>query len=213
MSLSFAEYVPLAIRTEAPQPPNSSMTGVDFRLTHAAIGICTELGELSELIDPSGIHGYDPHSKVIFDWTPYAEELGDLWWYLAIAADTLTGPRADLPLSTWGAGYDRESFVPHIFHPFQKALSPAAEMLNQAKRAMFYQKPMDLAKYVTCMSTVMCCVIDLAKVIPGGGVAYWSGVIRRQNIRKLQARYPAKFDSELAVNRDLGAEKKALGES
>lgn len=53
------------------------------RLLHAAIGICTEGGELLDQIKKTMIYGRE------FDKVNFVEELGDLLWYLTLAANTV----------------------------------------------------------------------------------------------------------------------------
>lgn len=53
------------------------------RLLHAMIGLCTEGGEIQDQIKKHIFYGKD------IDKVNLVEELGDLMWYVAIAADTL----------------------------------------------------------------------------------------------------------------------------
>jgi NTP pyrophosphatase (non-canonical NTP hydrolase) len=118
------EYQKLALRTEH-TPWIAS--GPDFvrlsRLLHAALGLCTEAGELQDQIKRHLMYGKD------FDPTNVMEECGDLLWYIALALDA--------------TGYSLSD----------------------------------------CME---------------------------RNINKLRARYPEKFTSERALNRDLDAEREML---
>lgn len=67
--MKFAEYIPLAIRTESGRSSGSEQN----RLLHAAMGMMTESVELMDFTDQSNL----------------AEELGDICWYIAIAVDTI----------------------------------------------------------------------------------------------------------------------------
>lgn len=53
------------------------------RLLHAMIGLCTESGEIQDQVKKHIFYGKE------IDKTNLVEELGDLMWYIAIAADTL----------------------------------------------------------------------------------------------------------------------------
>lgn len=80
------EYVKNAIVTESnnfeaigarvSQPEN-------IRLMHAAIGLATEAGEIQDQLKKAIFYG-----KTL-DKVNLAEELGDLFWYMAVMADTL----------------------------------------------------------------------------------------------------------------------------
>lgn len=65
-----------AIGARLSQPEN-------IRLLHAAIGLATESGEVLDQLKKVAFYG-KPLDKVNL-----AEEMGDLFWYMAIMADTL----------------------------------------------------------------------------------------------------------------------------
>jgi NTP pyrophosphatase (non-canonical NTP hydrolase) len=77
-------YDNLALRTEAPSSIDAlNRLAWEHRKIHAILGMMTELGEFS-----------DPFKKFIYygkpiDRTNAIEELGDLLWYVAIAANAL----------------------------------------------------------------------------------------------------------------------------
>ena len=52
-----------------------------IRFLHAAMGICTETGELMDALKKHLIYGKE------LDKTNIIEEVGDLFWYVAILAD------------------------------------------------------------------------------------------------------------------------------
>ena len=52
----------------------------DWRLVHGVLGLVTEVGELFEAEDIQARGGGEPN---------YLEEVGDLYWYIFIIADTL----------------------------------------------------------------------------------------------------------------------------
>lgn len=82
--MNWEEYVPLALRTETRiNPHTGAVHGTIERLLHAAIGLCTESGEL-----------LDAYKKHIFygkplDHVNIKEELGDICWYMAIVCDVV----------------------------------------------------------------------------------------------------------------------------
>ena len=74
------EYQQLALRT-APEHQT-----VHDDLMHAAMGVCTEGGELLDLSKKHTFYG-----KPV-DWHNAAEEIGDVLWYCALAARALGLP-------------------------------------------------------------------------------------------------------------------------
>lgn len=55
----------------------------NVRLLHAAIGACTEVGELQDLIKKKVIYGKE------IDKDKLVDELGDVLWYLGLACNAL----------------------------------------------------------------------------------------------------------------------------
>ena len=72
------EYIQLAIRTESTVDAQ-----INRRLDHAADGLCTESGEVKDIMKRSKFYGKN------IDIVNYKEELGDILWYIAIACDAL----------------------------------------------------------------------------------------------------------------------------
>lgn len=84
------DYIEQALRTERRPSPCTEfgaegewLDGPDFRVLHAALGISTEAGELLDAVKKQIIYGKP------LDVVNVAEEVGDLFWYLAILVDTL----------------------------------------------------------------------------------------------------------------------------
>lgn len=80
------EYVSLALRTESRQTDLRDIRGERYaRLLHAAFGIVTEAGELADAFKKDLFYaGAKP-----IDYVNIQEELGDLFWYMALACDAL----------------------------------------------------------------------------------------------------------------------------
>lgn len=85
--MNFTDYQPLALRTEKPLPT------VLERLAHATLGLITEVGEIATEVKRIVIYGKqltDIDEKTKLTRAQHiAEEIGDVMWYLAIAADAL----------------------------------------------------------------------------------------------------------------------------
>lgn len=82
------EYQQLALRTEhtpefvTPPPPITVERGTMLaRLIHASIGMCTETGELQDMVKKHLIY------RKPFDQVNVLEECGDVMWYIAVALD------------------------------------------------------------------------------------------------------------------------------
>ena len=87
------QYVKDALVTESAnfQAISERMgTEENIRLLHAAIGLCTESGEIQDQLKKAIFYG-KPLDKVNL-----AEELGDLFWYMAIMSDALSVSFADI---------------------------------------------------------------------------------------------------------------------
>ena len=82
--MDFNEYVPLAVSTENKNNPVSKLPfNSSDRLQHATMGMITEVGELVDIYKCCLYYGE------LLDHINIKEELGDLCWYLALAADVL----------------------------------------------------------------------------------------------------------------------------
>lgn len=71
MTITFAQYVALAQRTEKPLP-------LEGRLQHGMLGVVTEAGELGDTVKKTVIYGKP------LDVSNMQEEIGDLLWYVAV---------------------------------------------------------------------------------------------------------------------------------
>ena len=72
--MNISEYQALAIRTAKDLPLHTA-------LLHVTTGLAGEVGELCDSIKKAEVYG-NPH-----DMENYAEELGDLMWFVAYAAN------------------------------------------------------------------------------------------------------------------------------
>ena len=74
------EYQQLALRTEPEIVKNS---GLVARLTQGVLGLTGESGECADILKKYMYQGHE------LDREHFAKELGDVAWYLAIAADAV----------------------------------------------------------------------------------------------------------------------------
>lgn len=142
---------------------------------HAAMGIAGEVAELCSSIFDSGIHS--DHTR---------EEMGDLLFYCQAALN-----------------FSHRSFVDYL--DYRPALDDAAmvksagDLLDTVKRYAVYGKPLNEEMFTASVLSILgnlFALIDEARFTPQS--------IMRENVKKLQARYPAGTysDADAVARRD-----------
>jgi hypothetical protein len=213
------EYQQLALRTEnTPTFLFGTNGAVDYkslsRLAHAAIGICTEVGELQDALKKELIYGkpIDPVNVL--------EECGDVLWYLAIGFDAIKAKLAPafrpmnhpvVPLWAPALSFIRDQ-KGTACPDFSCALVGTAQILKSAGRiqdvitAVFHKGEFPFASSI--QPELNNAALGVWLVLHG--FCFSMEEAAKRNIAKLQARYPGKFTSEAALNRDLEKERAAL---
>ena len=128
-------------------------------------------------------------------WLNAIEELGDFCWFIALAAHDL---RTD-PFSGWENYMDLNPDAPLL----QEALS---EFVTLVKKSFAYGAPLD-KKRLRALLHVM--AGRIAKITVSKGDRQPEELLSA-NIAKLRARFPDKFESELALVRDIKQEAVAM---
>lgn len=183
------QFSQLALRTES---QNFRTDIVSPRIIHAAAGIVTETGELLEAIYSDRLDNIN-----------VAEEIGDVAWYTALMLDCLGLKWDDIgipdnsmraiistvPLTTYAA----------------KASIQAGRIMDAIKRGLFYAKDLNVAVIIESLARMYDELYGILAQFNVPIEAVWAATIN-----KLKVRYPGKFTEDLAVNRDLEAERKAL---
>lgn len=169
-------YIAQAMRT------NSTSTGlhaVHPDLLHATLGMCDEHFEYTSARS----------------WLNAVEELGDLCWFIALAAHALDcDPFAD------SDGFLR-------FNPEAPLLFDAvAEFVGAVKKNYAYGKPLDLPRMRWLLSAM---VSRIAAICEARAERSLDDVLAA-NIEKLRARFPEKFDEALAIDRNVKQEAAAM---
>ncbi len=167
----------------------------EWRLLHASLGLCSELAEYE--------NAYDHVNR--------AEEIGDLFWYLAVARDaTLTylslGNHLE-PKELMEIGEHNPLLAPGLVKRFEWR-DGISELADLMKKRCFYGKrlvPDHLWRLVDAIEEHLCSRVAERERDWGT-----EGQIRARNIAKLRKRYPEKFSNDLALDRDLCAERKVL---
>lgn len=160
-------------------------------MLHAAMGLCTEAGELLELNDVLSKGGQH-------DVVNLKEELGDAWWYVAIIH------REVLTLKETEESAD-VSFNIDLMSSIRQLNIKCLHLLDMMKKYAFYGKRPDERPLSDLMQEIEYILYQI-----GGIHGFTLADIRETNIRKLKARYGDKFTEEAAVNRDLDTERKTL---
>lgn len=182
------DYRTQAENTLAPETQFFIKDADDIKGLHASMGICTELGEILKAIEVRRV-----------DLINLSEEIGDVLWYVSIIERKHNFILEVNEDQLAALGFD--STVSLV----NDSLVEANELLDLYKKRAFYGKPVDAkleVKAALRIFTNMCLLSDAIGIsIPK---------IRETNIRKLAARYPDKFTTQDALNRDLGAERTIL---
>ena len=187
-----AEYQKLAIRTES--TPHfivlpGSMAGeahVTARFLHGLMGLSSEYAEVLSA---------DPEDKVnLF------EEYGDLLWYMAIIYDAYGMTLGEGTPKTYG-----EHFFDHDENDYLG--TKIGELHDLAKKFLCYGRAIDRARVRYRCEAILGSVKYMIEKL---GEDYTFQDCMERNIKKLKVRYPDKFTSEAALNRDLDAERKVL---
>lgn len=183
--MKFHEYSFLALRTES--LPDHFLSGhlYDYRFTHACLGLGSEM---AEIVLPSDIEE-EINPK---------EELGDFFWYLNVACN-VNGISLEL--------LDSKTLDEYYEDPVIDLQHHIGILQDQCKRSVYYHKSVDATKIHDSLLRIFMALLELCD-------QYELDVddVLDANISKLEKRYPKlRFDAFAAVNRNLDAEKEALG--
>lgn len=111
--------------------------------------------------------------------------------------------RTDAPISK--DTKERLTCDARLLHGAIGVASEAGELLSALKAYVYYGKDLDEANLKEEIGD-MCWFINL--LLDDLGLT-WDEVLE-SNLRKLRTRYPDKFERDLAIDRNLGAEREAL---
>jgi NTP pyrophosphatase (non-canonical NTP hydrolase) len=108
-------------------------------------------------------------------------------------------------LRTESPSFYKEKVNTRLMHGVIGACTEAIELLDAVKKALFYGKELDIVNIHEEVGDLMYYVFLIIEASNGD----FNDILER-NIAKLKARYPEKFDSDLAINRDLKSEREIL---
>lgn len=89
-----------------------------------------------------------------------------------------------------------------VLHAALGISTESAELLDAIKKKMFYNKPID---YVNCDEEIGDLLWYIAIYLNAREISFEQ--VMKQNIAKLKSRYPDKFTSENAINRNVEKER------
>lgn len=157
------------------------------RLLHAAMGICTEVGELYNLQS-------EQHE---------IEELGDVCWYVALALDA-----AD---SSWEAIriVPENEFLDVAVgqNALEALVMLGTDLLDLVKKQIFYGREIKNERVLEILALIKNSLHY--GIAMGSSDATLDDVINA-NVKKLMTRYPDKFTEDAANNRDVKEEYAAM---
>lgn len=128
-------------------------------------------------------------------WLNAVEELGDLCWFMALAGQDL----AYDPFDGWEDYIDLNPDAPLL-------KEAVAEFVDQVKAAYAYGKLLDVPRLRFLLSTM---AGRTAKIIASKSERTPDEILMA-NIAKLQKRFPEKFTTEAALNRNIQQEAGAM---
>jgi hypothetical protein len=187
----FEQYIKKAKETESVDFNTISRRLRDkqlLRLLHAGMGMVTEASELFVAIEN-------------MDLLNIREELGDLFWYIAIAYDSLNCILEEeedslhspcVPFSNWWAGTD-DYKMEHML------VKNVGKYIDVIKKRIYYGDDLNIDIILNMLQDIfnnVCWVMGKFPCINLGGVL-------SDNIKKLDKRYKNKFSKEGALNRDV----------
>lgn len=156
-------------------------------LCHMALGLATEIAELTKCV------GTELRLKGV-DKTNLGEEIGDIYWYLANYANMRD---LDLPedVSTEIENYECLDFL----------IERIGALVDIVKRQIAYDKAIEKVKEMEAVYDILAGLFLLEQLYDLNG-----NQIRATNIAKLRKRFPKKFEAQLAIDRDVAAERNTL---
>lgn len=182
--MELSKYVELACVTESVVEP---IEGLESRMLHGLIGLCTESGELLDAMKKHLYYGKE------LDTVNMLEEIGDLCWYLAIICDVM------------GIDFAEQVEKAKEYNDTQeeRSLLTACAELNAVCGGNLMTM---VAQGQPHTITPLFLLIDELVIELDGK---WEEICEK-NIAKLEARYGDKFDAHKALNRDTDKEREIL---
>jgi hypothetical protein len=203
--LNARNYVEAAVKTEHRNARETKRLKVRFsdrmnmRLIHAVLGLSSELSEVQEAVDADKI-----------DTTNLMEEVGDLYWYMAILADEFSSAEVvfvnndSSPIRTARPSDARALLQQNVNYMVRNAGSLA----DLVKKTVMYGKDLDVSMLLTYLRGLDYNINQALRIY-----GMTAQAARESNLNKLSARYEKGFTEKAALNRDLKTERSVLEKS
>lgn len=199
--MEIREYLKLTERTRSMLPTN----GLDN--IHMVYGLISEMGELTDPFKKNMAYGKN------ISWVNIGEEIGDLLWYLA-GLYNINGLSPNLKLIAMA---DQQLKI--VIEESENLLSEDAFLLLKINEAIsdicdVFKNSLGGYSYKNNLGNLNSLLDILLAYISEFCVRCGFDVERvmQTNIDKLKSRYPEKFDSDKAINRNLDRENEILSE-
>jgi NTP pyrophosphatase (non-canonical NTP hydrolase) len=202
--IDFKTYVRGALLTESTLEPltrDVEERGLTNRLFHSIAGISTEVGEIQKAL-----------YQVNIDKVNVMEEIGDVFWYLAILSDELnTVEYKQLLMNQVVSKVNYSSSKRRNEDILFDISQTSFDLLDHSKKVMFYGKSLDLVFVISKAEYIIENLIELANNISEpNNIKVLMRLILSANLSKLKLRYPNKFSTFNAEVRDLDSERLKL---
>jgi hypothetical protein len=182
--MTIQQYIPLASRTRVDLGSN------ELNIDHMMLGVATEI---SELLD---IHKKQLAYNKPIDWVNYKEEIGDLAWYFAGYADIKEIAINEDYIAIASLFSNDKVEIQLLFEKEYLYLKNIGD--NICTRML--RGETKTIKFWFAFLQVLLTYHNLGSLSD----------VMETNIAKLKARYTEKYSDELALNRNLNAEREIL---
>ncbi len=187
--MTLKEYQQLAKRTcpnlFLDQPKEVS----DFlNISHMVYGMVSELPELQDAVLKKE------------DFVNAREELADIMWYIVNYCTFKEIDIYDLDLNKTSTSYD----------PFLEISYWIGEIANLEKRKLAYKKDYEDSELKYFLQRLIFSIIDAHEMCNDRTESFTLYDSLERNIEKLKVRFPEKFTTDNAINRNLEQERKVL---
>lgn len=181
--MTLNEYQKLAARTINPALYTEDKKDM---LRHAVFGLCSEVGEISELVEKS-------RPWMLIDMVHFKKELGDCCWMIAEAATALDVTMDELTVNLYGSYYSKD-IVSAICNMQTKAGIVAGLLQKEYQGHVFNDSVAFLALGE--------CLVTIERVSEACGFSLRD--VMKMNIDKLRARFPEGFEVNKSLHRAEG---------
>ena len=165
------------------------LSGQFQKLLHATFGIAGESGEIASAIKEAVFSGTDLDVKNV------KEEVGDIFWYIALGLDAIGSSICELSqnLPPFTTRYSRHST---LIYAALGIADMSGSIVDTAKKAIFYGKELNVVKYKEQNKEMLGFLMVLLNCIESSFEE-----VMQMNHDKLEKRFPGGYTDKLAQER------------